>query len=186
MKRRHKMVIGLMIFFIAGILFFPLEWVHGTGVEPGTQGDPLVSKSYVDKRINEILSLVQGKPVTGNPSDGAGNIDIDDLLEQVDLMIQFRMKEAGITAPSYETVEVKKGQQIVGNQGTEMILRSGKAKAMASTSGGLQNVTAGADIAQDQQIPQYHLIIIPRSDGRGFEMTADGWLMIRGEYQVQK
>ena len=194
MKKKRNWIIGIVGFVVCAILFFPLEGVLGEAFDPGSQNDPLVSKSYVDRRINEILSIVQGKPTTSNPDISLNN---EELLEQVDLLIQFRLKESGITSNqesdtvtevqehTYEVVEAKKGQKIIGEQGTEIILRSGKAVAIASELGGLQDITAGSDVRQGKSIPQYHLILIPRADGRGFEMTADGWLMIRGKYEVK-
>lgn len=188
LRNKKNWIIGIFSIMLLVILFFPLDWVEA-GLEPGSQGDPLVSKSYVDRRVNEILSMIQGKTTPSNPDSETNKPSLpmskDELLEQVDLLIQFRIKEAGIKAPTYEVIEVKKGQTIIGEQGTEMILRSGRAKAIASESGGLQNITAGTDIKQQETIPQYHLLLIPRSDGRGFEMDADGWIMIRGDYRIQ-
>ncbi len=105
--------------------------------EPGTGGDPLVSKSYVD-----LVAL-------------------------------------------YRVVEVSAGQKVIGEAGTELVLRGGRATAIDSALGGLLDVTAGTDIRGGSRIPANHLIVVPRSDGRGFQAETDLVLMVKGRVTIQ-
>lgn len=86
---------------------------------------------------------------------------------------------------TYEVVFVPAGKVILGKQGSEMILRSGIAKAIDSTGGGLQDMTDGTDVVGGQTIAKYHLMIIPREDGRGILAEKDCTLMVRGGYEIQ-
>lgn len=86
---------------------------------------------------------------------------------------------------TYEVVFVQAGQVILGKQGSEMILRSGIAKAIDSEGGGLQDMTDGVDIEGGETIPKYHLMIIPREDGRGMLAEKDCTIMVRGGFEVK-
>lgn len=84
----------------------------------------------------------------------------------------------------FRVVSVPAGQAIIGEGGTEIVLRGGKATAIVSQQGGLLNVSAGTDMQQGEEIPPNHLIIIPRSDGRGFVAVTDLVLMVKGPASV--
>lgn len=129
------------------------------GVDPGTNQDPLVSKSYVDARVKEVTDLL-GSILSNNSSSSNGSSMI------------------------FEVVNVSAGQTLVGGQSTEIILRGGKGLAITSEQGGLQDITDGVDISSGQNIPKYHLLIIPRDDGRGIYAEMDSVFMIRGEYKI--
>lgn len=104
--------------------------------EPGTGGDPLVSKSYVD-----LLAL-------------------------------------------YRVEEVPAGSRVLGEAGTELVLRGGRATAITSELGGLLDVTAGADIREGARISPNHLIVVPRDDGRSFYAETDLILMVKGRITI--
>lgn len=87
-------------------------------------------------------------------------------------------------ATLFRVVEVPAGQVILGEAGTEMVLRSGKATAIVSPQGGLLDVTGGTDTPQGAPIPANHLIIIPRSDGRGFHAVTNLVLMVKGRVSI--
>ena len=75
---------------------------------------------------------------------------------------------------------------LIGDAGSEIILRSGSATAITSPSGGLSDVTAGTDITEGKPIPANHLLIIPRSDGRGIFVTKNStFVMVRGGYTIR-
>lgn len=128
--------------------------------EPGSDNDPLISLSYLNNSIEQIKVYIDSK---------IGNINNNGTNSSNDL----------------EIVEINKGQFLIGYSGTEIILRSGKGKAVVSDLGGLSDVTAGNDIGKDMNIPSNHLLIIPRSDGRGVYATSDAIFMVRGIYDIR-
>lgn len=81
---------------------------------------------------------------------------------------------------TFKIVELKSGQFIYGEEGTEMILRSGSAYAVSTATGGLANVTAGYDATNDTPVAKNNLYIVPRNDGRGFWASTDCVIMIKG------
>lgn len=84
----------------------------------------------------------------------------------------------------FRVVSVPAGQTIIGQAGTEIVLRGGKATAITTQQGGLLNVSAGTDMQQGEEIPSNHLIVIPRSDGRGFMAISDLVLMVKGSATI--
>lgn len=93
------------------------------------------------------------------------------------------------TRETYEPLKINKNVQVIGKQGTEMIVRAGETKAITyikdGNESGLQDVTDGIDIMKDKKVPLNHLIIIPRDDGRGIKFDTDGYIMIRGQYTIK-
>ncbi len=86
---------------------------------------------------------------------------------------------------TFKIVELKSGQFIYGEEGTEMILRSGSAYAVSTATGGLANVTAGYDATNDTPVAKNNLYIVPRNDGRGFWASTDCVIMIKGGYYTK-
>ncbi|GKT33657.1 hypothetical protein ADUPG1_007468 [Aduncisulcus paluster] len=125
---------------------------------PGTQSDPLVTLSYVDKRFEELDTYLESKLSSTGTTSSGGSL--------------------------FEIVEVKAGGMIYLGDSSEFILRSGEGVAIASANGGLANLTEGYDIAQGKAIPKNHQILNPQNDGRGVAITKDSWVMIKGPYTV--
>lgn len=130
--------------------------------EPGSEQDPIISLSYLNIKIDELKGYIdeKTKSITSQDPTTTGN----------ELVV----------------VELQNGQSIIGKSGTEFIKRSGSGLAIVSLGGGLSDVTAGLDIGDGKSVPDNHLIIIPRDDGRGIYVTKDKtFIMVRGSYNIQ-
>jgi hypothetical protein len=121
--------------FIGG--FFIGQQGRASSVAPGSDADPLISKSYMDQFLNLVV------------------------------------------------IELAKGQMLEGGAGTEIILRSGTARAVASPLGGVCDVTAGRDLPQGELVKLNHLLLIPRSDGRGIRAETAAFVMVRGPHTIK-
>lgn len=129
-------LLALAVLAVLGLGAVRLASAAATGA-PGSDTDPLVTKSYVDQYTQ------------------------------------------------WQLVSLKPGQTIVAGAGTEMILRAGSAKAVASPGGGLSDVTAGKDVGGGAALVANHLLIVPRADGRGATAVTDAIFMVRGAFTVQ-
>jgi len=120
-----------------------------------------------------VLSFAAGRYVRA--AAGAPGSEADPLVTQsyVDQYTQWRV------------VSLEAGQKLIAQGGTEIILRAGTAKAIASPSGGLADVTAGRDLGQGVAIASNHLLIVPRSDGRGVQAVSAVVLLVKGPFGVQ-
>jgi hypothetical protein len=135
---------------IAVVVFFCVAVKADIG-EPGSQTDPIVSKSYVDKVFLELKNYIDSKK--GESSD-------------------------------LEIVYLEEGQKLIGDKGTEIILRSGSARIIDSIYGGLADVTSGKDLKEGENAPQNHLLIVPRDDGRGLITDSNVVVMVKGNYSI--
>lgn len=124
--------------------------------EPGSESDPLVTLSYVNNKISEIKSYIDNK-----------------------------MESKSSSTYELKILELNKGQFLIAKAGTEIILRGGKGTAIVSELGGLQDITEGVDLGQGVDIPAYHLLLVPRNDGRGVYCTTDAIFMVRGDYEIR-
>lgn len=150
--------------------------------QPGGSEDPLVTFSYVEKRIEQLKYYIEEKLGGGNTS----NADIQRLLQDNETLkkqvSQLMMNSSG---GGLEIVELRNGQRLVCGAGTEIILRSGSAKAIVSELGGLSDLTGGKDLQSNETISLNHLILIPRDDGRGAYVEKYAVFMVRGYYEVK-
>jgi hypothetical protein len=85
----------------------------------------------------------------------------------------------------FQVVNLPKGSTLIGDGGTEVVVRAGEVAAVGSALGGLLDVTGGTDLASGSAVAKNHLVVIPRSDGRGLRSAWDSVLMVRGGYTLR-
>ncbi|MFA5524402.1 MAG: hypothetical protein WDA24_08585 [Tissierellales bacterium] len=150
--------------------------------QPGGSEDPLVTYSYVEKRIDQLKFYIK-EMLDGESTE---NTEFQRLSqENEEIKKQLAQLMANSSGGGLEIVELKQGQKLICGAGTEIILRSGSAKAIVSELGGLSDLTGGKDLASNESISLNHLIIIPRDDGRGAYVDTFAIFMIRGYYEVK-
>lgn len=155
MKKNQK---NLVVIFI-GILFCTVLGYTCVFANAGSEMDPVVTLSFVEQKIEQLKYYVDSK---------VENKDINISENNAKLVV----------------LQLKIGEKLIGESGTEMILRSGKAKAIGNDNGGLCDITAGKDIADKTLIETNHLLLIPRSDQRGMQAQTGIYVMVRGSYQI--
>lgn len=155
---KRKIIAGLEIFFATAAV---LATVTAFGAA-GSEDDPLVSKSYVDDKINQVLEVVNGGSVS---LDNSGNLSA--------------------AGASYTPVYASVGQIVLGGEGTEIILRSGKGNIYITGVDGLVDSTTGQNLTNGDVATPNHMMIVPRNDGRGVKVTEAAWFLIKGDYTIE-
>ena len=94
-----------------------------------------------------------------------------------------------VSGNAFDVLFIEKGKTLLGHAGCEMILRAGEATTLSYVSpegieNGLQDITDGIDLTGGVNVPINHLIIIPRTDTRGFMTTTDVYVMVKGGYDI--
>lgn len=153
---KHKLILGLEV-LLASIILTTGATVFAN--QAGSEADPLVTKSYVDDKINKALETI---------NSSSGNTD-----------------NVNINTISYTPVYATVGQTIYGKEGTEIILRSGKGIAVVPTAEGISNITTGQDLKNNASVGKNHLLITPRDDGRGIKVTENAWFLVKGDYSIK-
>ncbi|WP_425271733.1 hypothetical protein [Paenibacillus protaetiae] len=130
---------------------------------PGSADDPVVTKSYVDEQIAKL----SGGTSNGSSNSGSNNEGQSGTLEVV-------------TLPS--------GKLLIAADGSQVIVRAGKAVAYSADANGLADVTAGQDLTNGQVVPNNHLLWFPRP-GRGIttdpSYTGSLTVMVSGSYTIK-
>lgn len=193
-KRKSKLVWMVCVLLTCTTLIVASAASAG---EPGSDADPLVSKSYVDKQIAQLASQISSGSTgtgTGTGTANSGIIaqlqtDVGDLTKFViDALAENEALKARVVSleSGYTVVEAKAGQKILLSAGSEAILRSGSAVALKGDNGDLLiDVSAGVDLKDGVKIPLQHILISSRADGRGLWIKAGSYLLIRGAYTVK-
>ncbi|HLO03628.1 MAG TPA: hypothetical protein VK191_11000 [Symbiobacteriaceae bacterium] len=86
---------------------------------------------------------------------------------------------------SFQVVNLPKGATLVGESGTEIVMRAGQVAVVASPLGGLLDVTGGRDLPQGIAAEANHLLVVPRADGRGVRANMDSVLMVKGAFTLR-
>jgi hypothetical protein len=190
-KRKSK--IALIACTILSCMVLVVSSAAGAG-QPGSDADPLVTKSYVDQKIAQLSAQIgtgsgSGSGTVNNSTVAQLQTDVGDLTKFIiDALTEIETLKARVASleSGYTVVESKTGQKIILSGGSEAILRSGSAVAIVGTSGGLVDASIGGDIDKNgMKIPVQHLLISARTDGRGLSITSNSYLLIRGAYTIK-
>lgn len=191
----------LMICLVLTFVFsFGIMQIIASSVPvPGSNQDPIVTKSYVDKAIADALKNINITASTTTTSTGtASSTEIATLQKQIsDMEKTLQRFQSELTYSSvsisgelqkarFNLVQLYKGQKLILGEGTEMILRAGIANAISGPGGDMSNLTSGQNVPDNSKIDANNLILSARDDGRGLVVISDTiWVMVKGSYKVQ-
>ncbi len=186
--KKLMMIIGMV--FVAGLALFLMDGRAGADSSaPGTVGDPLATKSYVDMKVNDLASTLgsTASTSTSGTAPGAGIEELNAVYAYIDEQIEE------IPSSQFVVIELEPGQKLIAGSSTELILRGGSATAITSNvDNGLSDLTDSSvgiqqngNLINGENIPLNHLLLVPRDDGRGILATAKCWVMVKGDYRKE-
>ena len=178
----------IVLLLIAVVLFSSVT----TSAEPGGNDDPIIVLSYLEYRLEELVNYIDNNILSFSETTSQQAIDLENLntiiedqekiISDLNFQIENIKNQSG--GSTFEVLELNIGQKLIAEAGTEIIIRSGEAFAIDNGIDGLSDITAAKDLKQGEVIPLNHLIIVPRSDGRGVYVESCVFLMIRGNYTI--
>lgn len=184
-KLKKSLIICFSTIVLAGSVFI----VSGSGfMGPGSDEDPIVTLSYVEKRMEQIKYYINQNVETINNQVNELKTKVEQLEannNQSNSNPNNTNTSVAASSSKFEVIVIEAGQILKLGESSEVIWRSGKATAIASENGGLSDVTIGKDLKTGEEIPLNHLLIIPRNDGRGMTVIAKSFVMIKGNYTIQ-
>ena len=192
---KNKRIIFLVVILIC------LFTVGALAADPGSSDDPLISLSYFENKIESLkktlledLTSTFGLEFNNLADDFTNKFDaatetfsnelneskkqLDDTLEEI--------RENGVSTPTeFKVITLNEGEMILCEAGTEIIVRSGKSIVVTdkNSSGGISDITAGKDLANNEAIVNNHLLIVPKADGRGIKANVTGAVMVKGNFE---
>ncbi|SHE75358.1 hypothetical protein SAMN02745195_01084 [Thermoanaerobacter uzonensis DSM 18761] len=147
MKKVYALILAFVVILVALSVGYADQ-----NPEPGSQQDPLVSKSYVDSQYNQVKAYV------------------DDKLKEVN------------AGASYEVIELNAGEVLTMEGGTQAIVRIANSAVIVTKTDGVADLTAGTNLKNNDIIPANHLLLFPRCDGRGIKATKHTYIAVMGKY----
>ena len=159
--------------FLRAVVLLALSGILSTTIslaaEVGSEGDPLVTLSYLnDTFLNTILTKVDQKIAARNSQ----------------IAQQLGSQSTSGTAATFTVVTLSKGQVLTGDIGCEVMLRVGTASCVSPSSPGLIDESAAVTLNNGGALVQNHLYMMT-IEGRGVKATAATTkLLVRGTYTI--
>ena len=167
-KKNRWLLRAVVLLALSGILSTTVS----LAAEAGSEGDPLVTLSYLnDTFLDTILAKVDQKIAARNSQ----------IAQQ--LGGQTASGTSG-TAAAFTVVTLSKGQVLTGDIGCEVMLRVGTAACVSPSSPGLIDESAAVTLNNGGALIQNHLYMMT-IEGRGVQATvATTKLLVRGTYTI--
>ena len=159
--------------FLRAVVLLVLSGILSTTVslaaEAGSEGDPLVTLSYLnDTFLDTILTKVDQKIAARNSQ----------------IAQELGGQSASGTALTFTVVTLSKGQVLTGDIGCEVMLRVGTASCVSPSSPGLIDESSASTLNNGGALVQNHLYMMT-IEGRGVQATAATTkLLVRGTYTI--
>lgn len=153
--------------------------------EAGSQGDPLVTLSYLnDTFLGQLLGKVDSKIGEQNQTIRQ---ELEQRIDQAEQEILGQMTGTGTvsgTAASYREVTLSDGQTLYGSAGCEVMLRSGSASCVSEgkSTPGLVDISGGGTINHGSALKENHLYTMTAD--RGVKASGAVTLLVRGSYTI--
>jgi len=197
MNKKLQIVLTLTLAFVV-MISFSSRYAKGEDVL-------LASVDYVDFKFNELNNKINQLSTSGttptsttSPTDpnitarvdnvekevGAIETNLDNIQGKIDFLDQITLELSDSSV--WQVIQVDAGVAIYATDTSEIVLRSGTAKAIGNKyDEGLSDVTSGVDIKDGTKLITNHLIIIPRGDGRGVIAITNCYIMYKGLWYMQ-
>jgi len=177
--KKHFSITRALAFCMILIITFVLTQMSNAvnAPAPGSTGDPLITKSYVDakvKTLSDKISALTSALDKAEASLAAASSNIKTLKSQVSTLIANN-------SSSGKYLTVKMGKSIILKVGAQVVLYEGSAKV----NGILTDLTDGKAISTNQTVKPRHLIVSAVTDTRGIKASTDIKVLISGNYTIK-
>lgn len=157
--------------FAAGVLAaLLLTGIVAFAADYGTSEDPLVTLSY-------ITSIFKPSMITEI------NNKVESAKTELETKFNNQLNGSGSGANEFKVVSLSSGQTLIGDVGTELMLRIGSASCVASSSPGLIDTSSGAVLNGGAALSTNHLYMVT-VEGRGIKAAGEVKIVIRGTYTI--
>ena len=178
--KRSKVLAGLLV--VLAVLIGTVAVYAAVSDTAGTDADPVVTKSYVDRAVEEVRQSINYQ----HTEDESPGVTTDPVESDQPEQGGVQNPESSSSGSGFHVIELKKGETLTGYQNTEIVVRAGEVKTVIPGENGISDLTAGHDLLNDAWIQRNHLLIVPRSDGRGVTAVTDAFVMIQGSYKIER
>lgn len=153
----------------AFVLVFAALSITAFAADPGSEGDPLVTLSYLKETFYHSIMK-----------------EVDEKIDQRNTQIAAKVTGTGSSgaADTFAVVTLTDGQILTGDIGCEVMLRVGSAVCTAPSDPGLIDETDASVLNSSGSLVKNHLYMMT-IEGRGVKATAATTkLLVRGSYTI--
>ncbi len=176
MRKKWKIgVAAVCMFFLVTVAY---------AASAGSQGDPLVTLSYLDNVFTPKVNTMVTQAVTDQQAKLKTDLDkaIQDWDAKIKTAIGSGSGEGGSSV--FAVVELSQGQTLVGDVGCEVMLRVGSATCGADGATGLIDVTSGGTLANGKALETNHLYMVTISTRSVTATSGTVKVLARGPYTI--
>lgn len=175
--------------------------------EYGTKDDPVVTLSYITAVLEPSMKTEIDELLTEklNEYDISLSEKLDEYYSEIDTQVSILQSNitnnsdnaafiqkvaeelAGIDSEKsseFSVVTVQSGEKLIGQVGTEILLRYGNATVYATYSPGLVNTTAGTTLDNGGVLIANNLYLVTIAD-HGFTATEKVTALVKGDYVIK-
>ena len=182
--KKKKTLIGvaviLCVVFGAGVFVGAAT----SSAEPGSAGDPLITKSYLDERLKSI-GRAESSDVTSNTELTALKKQIQELETKNDTL-QKQLDEVKKTADrsNFKKATLKAGKSLNMKYGSEVIFYSGSATFKTGNNTYILDQTERKHVSNGANAVQYHRYLVRSSSD--LVATKNTVVYVRGTFSYNK
>ena len=178
MKGRKKRVV-----LAAAVCLAALCVAGAAAADPGSQGDPLVTLSYLTDTLTP--SLLKEVDTAVADREKALTDKLQTAIDAYSQEVSDAMAESGKggNQDTYTPVTIPAGGTMSLTAGSEVILCSGSALCSAPAAPGLVDTTAGSALDSGSALALNHLYAVP-GEGRSIQTSAGAEVLVRGGYAL--
>lgn len=149
--------------------------------QQGTQGDPLVTLSYIRDRVMPEILAQTGEQIAAREEglQEAFRALVDGYAKDM----EEQLAQADLDSSAFTVVDLAAGETLTGGSGCEFLLRSGSAVCVASAEPGLVDMTEGGTLSGGGALAENHLYMAA-ANGHGLRASDAVKVMVRGSYSV--
>lgn len=180
MKTKRSKTTAVAALCLAGLCV--VGAATAAAADPGSQGDPIVTLSYLNQTVTPSLMNKVDKAVSANEKALVDKLNaaIDSYTKQMDAALQ----NGGTGSAAYSVVSLSSGQTMKLEVGCEVMLRAGSASCVSSSSPGLIDTTGGTTLDGGKALVKNHLYMATISD-RSIKANGAVKVLVRGGYSIR-
>lgn len=178
MKRPDRITAVFGAIVLASVTLVGAFSASATG---GDQSDPLITLSYLTQVITPELMNKVDEQVAANEQALIGKVDA--AIADYSAKMEQALGGPGGGSASYTLVTLTPDALLCPGAGSEVILRSGTAKAVSGSAPLMLDSTSGGTMSIGGTLQANHLYVVPL-EGTVVSASTECTLLVRGSYVV--
>lgn len=180
MKKRKNRILASAAVCLAALC--AAGAVSAAAADPGSQGDPLVTLSYLTETVTPQMLAKVDEAVAAR--EKALTDQLSASIQKYESEMKAAIGQGGGAGSAYAAVTLKAGQTVTMQSGCELLSRTGTLTATVPSGSTLVDSTGGSAVKSGASLTANHLYIASGS-GCTVKVTVGGTALLKGGYSVK-